>query len=52
VIHITSRESGMLLTNKLFLAREYFWHFRISWNLPLLFQEKLSEDGRIPGQEE
>jgi hypothetical protein len=42
----------MLLINKLFLAGEYFSHFRISWNLPLLFQEKPSGDGRIPGQEE
>jgi hypothetical protein len=34
------------------LAWEYFWHFRISWNLPLLFKEKPPEYGRIPGQEE
>jgi hypothetical protein len=32
------------------LAWEYFWRFRISWNLPLLLQEKPSEDGRLHDQ--
>jgi hypothetical protein len=47
VILVTSRESWDL-TDLTLPSWEYLWNFRISWNLPLLIQEKALQGRIIP----